>query len=416
MLLLYEFPDRYTGAADALTGAVDGVTWLTADEVGPEGEPVPSGAALHVRGWAPNLDVTGPATQVVLSVDGVHKHHARVGGLRPDVARHFDNDNLGASGFEAIVTTGRLAPGEHEIVAYSVDAKSRRYARLAQSLTFTIVVDWKSLPPDVVRRDTLCAGNLDEVVDESRGRTLEPIDGTVAVPRGSLLTLRGWLSNRSPAAPFEAAYALVDGERAYPLEYGSPRPDVSGALEGAESTDVGFRVSIPTVTLKRGMHRIEIVGMDGDTVVPSPITLEIIVGQSSSARFALHQMTSAFLEDVVRIRTGTAPELGGPLRVMRGDRLFVRGWAIDDVARDVAAGVVFVIDGRIEVPALYGLPRPDVAEVHQNDALVRSGFSGEIETDDLPAGLHRAECRVLARDGRGAFSTAQRFDFEVSEN
>lgn len=74
-----------------------------------------------------------------------------------------------------------------------------------------------------------------------------------------------------------------------------------------------------------------------------------------------------------------------------------------------------MIDGKIEVPALYGLPRPDVAEVHGNDAFLRSGFSGEIETDDLAAGLHTAECRVLSRDGRGAYLTAQRFEFELNE-
>jgi hypothetical protein len=126
-------------------------------------------------------------------------------------------------------------------------------------------------------------------------------------------------------------------------------------------------------------------------------------------------MTSAFLDDVVRIRQGSAREVGAPLRVVRGDLLFVRGWAIDDSVRNIAAGVVIVIDGQIEVPALYGLPRPDVADFHQNEALMRSGFTGEIETGQLQLGLHSAECRVLSRDGRGAFSTAQRFEFEVYE-
>jgi hypothetical protein len=415
-MLLFEFPDRYTANAD-VTGNIDGVTWLTADEVGREGEPVPSGAALHVRGWAPNLDASGPATAVVLSVDGSHKYHARIGGLRPDVARHFDNDGLSTSGFEAIVTTGRLAPGDHEIVAYTVDAQQRRYARVAQTLHFTIVADWTSLPADAPRRDTVCSGSLDRIVDESRGLTLTPNAGVVAVPRGSLLSLAGWFYDPSTTETITRAYAVVDGERAFPVAYGEPRLDVAAQVGRAMPAEVGFSVSIPTVTLKRGMHSVEIFALaaDGATLIATPINLQIIVGQSSSARLPLAEMTLAFLDDVVRVQRGPAREVGAPLRILRGDRLFVRGWAVDEPARNVAAGVVIVIDGKIEVPALYGLPRPDVAEVHGNDAFLRSGFSGEIETDDLAAGLHTAECRVLSRDGRGAYLTAQRFEFELNE-
>jgi hypothetical protein len=337
--------------------------------------------------------------------------------LRPDVARHFDNDGLSTSGFEAIVTTGRLAPGDHEIVAYTVDAQQRRYARVAQTLHFTIVADWTSLPADAPRRDTVCSGSLDRIVDESRGLTLTPNAGVVAVPRGSLLSLAGWFYDPSTTETITRAYAVVDGERAFPVAYGEPRLDVAAQVGRAMPAEVGFSVSIPTVTLKRGMHSVEMFALaaDGATLIATPINLQIIVGQSSSARLPLAEMTLAFLDDVVRVQRGPAREVGAPLRILRGDRLFVRGWAVDEPARNVAAGVVIVIDGKIEVPALYGLPRPDVAEVHGNDAFLRSGFSGEIETDDLAAGLHTAECRVLSRDGRGAYLTAQRFEFELNE-
>jgi hypothetical protein len=417
VILLYEFPDRYTPTAEASAGAVDGVTWLTANEVGAEGTPVPIGAALHVRGWAANLDVTGPATQVIVSVDGRHKHHARLGGSRPDVARHFGNDSLTTSGFEAIVTTGRLAPGEHEIVAYSVDAQSRRYARISQSMPFTIVADWKAVPAEMQTSKTVCAGSLDEVRDESRGIALVPVDGVLAIPRGVRLSLRGWFCNPGATTAFRGGYAIIDDERAYPLEYGLSRPDVAGSFDGPVPSDVGFSVEIPTITLKRGEHQLKIVGAgsDADAVFMTPISLQLLVGPSASARITLNEMTAAFLDDVVRIKRGVAREVGAPLRVVRGDRLFVRGWAFDEAARGVAAGVALMIDGRLEVPALYGLPRPDVAEAHQNEGLVRSGFTAEIDTDDLAAGLHTADCRVLSRDGRGAYATAQRFEFEVLE-
>ena len=354
---------------------------------------------------------------MILSVDGVQQFHARVGGSRPDVASTFDNSALGPSGFEAIITTGRLAPGEHEIVAFTVDSQARRYARIAQAMSFTIVADWKTLSPETPRRETGCEGNLDLIVDESRDMTLVVTNDCVWVPRGSLLSLRGWFFDPTTLSPLEAAYAIVDGERAYPGEYGAPRPDVGEFLGRPIASEIGFNIRIPTIALTRGTHEVEIVGSidDGQSIVPTSIVLQFVVGQSTSARVPLREMTSAYLDDVVRISRSAARDVAAPLRLVRGDRIFVRGWAFDEPAREIAAGVTLLIDDRIEVPTLYGLPRPDIAETFENEALVRSGFTAEIDTALLKPGLHRAECRVLARDGRGALTTAQRFDFEVFE-
>ncbi len=417
MLLLYEFPDRYDPVPQGLAGAVDGLSWLTKDRIGPAGEPVPVGAALHVRGWAPNLDVTGPATNVIVTVDGTQKHHARLGKPRPDLARRYDDDAMAASGFEAIITTGQLAPGEHELIAFTVDERTRRYARIAQTLTFSVVADWTTIPKDKPRAETVCVGSLDEVFDESRGIAVETVDGSVTIPRGALLSLRGWFCDPDASAPFTEAYAIVDGERAYKVDYGSARIDAVAQFGKPVSPLVGFAARVPTVNLQRGTHQLDIVAMsaDGETLVRSPISLQLVVGPAASARLPLEEMTSAFLDEVVRVQSEVVYQSGAPLLVAQGDHLFVRGWAIDEPAQSVAAGVVFIIDDRMEVSALYGLPRPDVAETLRNPNLTRCGFTVEIETEALAVGFHKAECRVHARDGRGAFMTAQRFDFEVSD-
>jgi hypothetical protein len=208
---------------------------------------------------------------------------------------------------------------------------------------------------------------------------------------------------------------LVDGERSFPITYGTPRPDAAREFDGSVSDHIGFEGRIPTAGLERARHLVELVAVTDDGIVRTPITFAMVVGQPSSARIVLKETTAAFLDDIVRVERGAPRALGAPLRLVRGDRLFVRGWAIDEPAHSLAAGVVLVVDGEREFPLLYGLPRHDIAGAFNDDALLRAGFTGEIDTALLPVGLHSAECRVLAGDGRGALATMQRFDFEVSE-
>jgi hypothetical protein len=151
-------------------------------------------------------------------------------------------------------------------------------------------------------------------------------------------------------------------------------------------------------------------------VVRTSLALRLTIGEPLPARIPLQETTTALIDEVVRIEDGAAGSAAAPLRVRRGDRIFVRGWAFDQSAQSLAAGVVFVIDDAIEHVALYGLDRPDVAASLKNDGLTRSGFSCEFETDNIVTGMHTATCRVLARDGRGALQTNQTFTFELFDS
>jgi hypothetical protein len=411
VLLLFEFPGSYVDVGSNIDGAIDGVEWMTGNRSGAPGEPVPSGSPVFIRGWATDLAGTGPVEAIVLIVDGTEKFHARVSVPRPEVARSRADEGFAACGFEAVITTGRLTPGDHTIVAYSVDPEERRYARVAAESSFTVVADWRLLPdPTPVSEGG--DGSLDEVKDESRG-TRFTLDGKpLTVAQGTELALRGWFYEPSFVPDEVTAYAVVDGQRAFAGSYGTPRLDVGEQLG---FTDVGFEVRIPTADLAPGRHEIRIVSAAGDAVVLMPIRVAILVGAMLPPQARLEQMTSAFIDEVIRIQPGSPRDLGAPLRLARGDRLFVRGWAIDDIAGSPAAGVFFSIDRQIDIAAIYGLPRGDVAAERGSELFRPTGFTAEIATDGLAEGHHSVSCYALAKDGSGAYATAQRFDFEVRD-
>jgi hypothetical protein len=413
VLLLFEFPDRYSDAGGAANGAIDGAAWMTSDRTGDTGDPVPSGTALFVRGWATDLAATGPATDVVLLVDGSEKFHARLGVPRPDVARTH-GDAFAACGYEGVITTGRLVPGPHVVTAYSVDADGRRYAQLATQMPFSIVADWMTLP-DRTPASEDADGSLDEVVDESRGLRVTPNGRAATVPRGAVLTLRGWFYDPNLPTSGVEAFAVVDGVQAFAATYGATRLD---AVELTGTPNVGFDARVPTAGLAPGVHEISIAARAGGPEGPTlrmPVAMRIVVGDMLPARVKLDAMAAAFIDDIVRIQPGVPRDFGAPLRLARGDTLFVRGWAIDEVSVSPAAGVVLLIDRSLEETAVYGLPRGDVAAARGSESFLPTGFTAEIDTTVMEAGKHSVECYVLAADGRGAFGTGQRFDFEVLE-
>jgi hypothetical protein len=415
MLHLIDFPHRFSRTGRHAIGSIDEVSWLTTDTFGADAGAVPRGAVLYVRGWALDLDEEGPAQTVVVQIDGARTYVARIGNDRSDVAAQLGKPAFARCGFDAVIPTGRLDGGEHRVTVAVLDRSAGRFSELAAAETFTLLVPDRTATPDFTFADVAVRANLDGVVDLATGNAVDEPQQPFTVSRGTRLLLRGWACTSEPPAPFAELYALVDGRHPYRAAYGVPRPDVADAVGLPERDGLGFEVEIGTVDLERGAHECVLVGVTaGDgAAVRLPQTLRVIVGEALPTRIPLRESTLASIDDVVRVEGAVASAIAAPLRVVRGDKLFVRGWAIDEPAGTLAGGVVLAIDGEREVVALYGLPRADVAEALGKRDLMRCGFTAEIDSADLTTGIHTVTCRVLARDGRGAFTTAQHFAFDV---
>jgi hypothetical protein len=81
--------------------------------------------------------------------------------------------------------------------------------------------------------------------------------------------------------------------------------------------------------------------------------------------------------------------------------LQVEGWALD-LAEERVPGRVFVsIDGRIDVPAVPGGDRPDVARFFKNPNYGTAGFVSFVRTSLLTVGEHTLELKIVNQDGTG---------------
>jgi hypothetical protein len=81
------------------------------------------------------------------------------------------------------------------------------------------------------------------------------------------------------------------------------------------------------------------------------------------------------------------------------ETITITGWAVDTQANGVASAVFITIDGRIDIPALYGLDRPDVANYLKNQNFRFSGYLATFSSSILSDGEHTVSLKIVSRDG-----------------
>jgi len=91
------------------------------------------------------------------------------------------------------------------------------------------------------------------------------------------------------------------------------------------------------------------------------------------------------------------------LEADKDDSLRLKGWAIDQNCRRAAGGVFLVVDGSLEVPALFGLDRPDVADIYGNGNYRYSGFEASVPASAIGPGRHVVGIKVISADGRNYY-------------
>lgn len=73
----------------------------------------------------------------------------------------------------------------------------------------------------------------------------------------------------------------------------------------------------------------------------------------------------------------------------------VTGWAIDKQAQKIAGGVLVSVDRKIDIPAFYGIERPDVANAFKDDKYHFSGFSASFAVSILKKGRHTLSLKII---------------------
>lgn len=94
----------------------------------------------------------------------------------------------------------------------------------------------------------------------------------------------------------------------------------------------------------------------------------------------------------------------------------ITGWAMDKRSKGPAGAVFISIDNEMDIPSIYGLERPDVSEVFNNEDLRHSGFRAVFSSSILAPGPHNATLKVITEGKDGYYLSGQTVDFVYLES
>ena len=93
--------------------------------------------------------------------------------------------------------------------------------------------------------------------------------------------------------------------------------------------------------------------------------------------------------------------------------LTIWGWAVDQEAKNTAGGVFISIDGQIDIPAMYGGDRPDIAASLGESRYRSSGFMASFATSVVGEGQHTLSLKIVTADKKGYYDPDEKILIEV---
>lgn len=242
-----------------LKGAIDGITLITTNE---ETRSAVLGDVLDVRGW-----IVPPHVPANIVVGGRRRYAMTVADPRLDVATALGTAIGQLSGFRAVVPTSDLESGRHEVALVAWDEDGTETVLGKRTIEVNVHHPTGEGKP--------VAAWIEFYIDEAG--TAHPIEGDLlVVPRGEVVTIRGWAADDDARVAARGAVALI-GNHAAPVVYGFDRPDVAAAHGSDALRNSGFAASFPGTYLEgpETKFTISLLTGDGRGFVPTRVSLRL---------------------------------------------------------------------------------------------------------------------------------------------
>lgn len=235
----------------------------------------------------------------------------------------------------------------------------------------------------------------------------------ITVAGGAAITLHGWAVDAPNGMVAGGVIVSVDAAN-YQAMYGVVRQDVAAQYNNPAYTKSGFTITFPANMLSPGQHKvaIKVLTKDQKSYYQPDQTVDIEIGQALNTLTKRDGTTTYSIDSLNDTQFTTAPT--APLPIAASASITLRGWAVDAAANTVAGGVIVSIDGTMDVQAVYGVDRPDVANALKNPAYAKSGFNVTFPASKLSHGRHAITIRILTNDRTGYYQPSQEVDIEIA--
>jgi hypothetical protein len=328
---------------------------------------VPQNSNIWVSGWAADKKIKGPATKVVVLIDGTPFSNANLGASRPDVAAALGSSSYTNTGWYLNTSIGSLATGTHSVTAVAYDSTNATTTVGAATITVTV----PNTPP---------FGGL----DSATGATTK----TSTVPQGTSLVVSGWAADKEDGAPIGHVAILIDNNVIGNATLGGSRSDVAAYFNNSSYANSGYQMTYSIGSLAVGSHSVTAVAYDKTGASTTIGSLQISVSASAPTN------TPPFgsLDWALGASTNSST-------VPQGTNLVVSGWAADKEDGAPVGHVAILIDNVVIGNATLGGSRADVAGYFNNSSYTGSGYQLTYNIGSLASGAHTVT--AVAYDSAG---------------
>jgi hypothetical protein len=325
---------------------------------------------LLVSGWAVDPQDGAPVSQVQILIDGTPAGAATLGQPRPDVAATYNNPAYLNSGWTFTQAASGLSLGVHTVTVIAYDSFSLSTTIGTKQIIVATTSVWAPF------------GSVDSALDATTR--------SMPVAQGDNLQVKGWAVDPQDGAPVSQVQILIDGAPVGTATLGQKRPDVAAAYNNPAYLNSGWTFNYAASGLSLGSHTVTVIALDSLGLSTTLGTKQIAVA-STSAGAPFGSVDSA-LDATTHSIT-----------VAHGDKLQVKGWAVDPQDGAPVSQVQILIDGAPVGTATLGQPRPDVAAALNNPAYLNSGWTFNYAASGLSLGSHTVT--VIALDSLSLSTT-----------
>ncbi len=120
----------------------------------------------------------------------------------------------------------------------------------------------------------------------------------------------------------------------------------------------------------------------------------------------------SFIRFAINYLNGNPQKLEEPIPI-EGSELSIRGWAVDSINKQLAAGVYLSIDGQTHIETRYGIPKPKIAERFKLKQYLKCGFALSIPVEKIGKGVHSIGIKVVSADKKNYYYPSKRILVDV---
>jgi len=356
--------------------------------------------SIEIEGWAflRKQGFNGYRTYVVMKSDKNVYVFDTFTRMRLDVASAWNVDIW--TGFLAIIPLRKIQDGEYLLGICIADgnALALKYVdrTIVKAKGYVKLTVWASKPQGLPL--PIESGSIRFAIDN--------IEEVLAEGGMELVEIRGWAFIEGQDSGGNEIYlALRSGDKAYVFDTMLvERPDVTAAFAGSglDLDRSGFIARIPKGAVERGAYELGIYIRRGEVEALRYTNIKI-ANMMDLSELADLGPDALFWIDTINGKAIAQQPSPIAINASREETITICGWAVDKGANDSALAVFATIDGKLDIPALYGLDRPDVAKAFDNPKFRHSGFMATFSSRILGRGEHALGLKIVARDGRGYY-------------